>query len=94
MGLLTNLFISIINLVFVAMDVLFLMILAIIVYQRWRPSWLEKISSVSERLISPVLGYFQRLTSRATGKTYSKRVSLNLLAFCLWITRLIVACLL
>jgi len=91
MGLLTNLFISIINLVFVAMDILLLMLLAKIVYQRWRPSWLEQIANAIDPLISFVLDHFQRLISRITGKTYSTRISLNLLVFCLWITRLIVA---
>lgn len=91
MGLLTNLFISIINLIFVAMDILLLMILAKIIYQKWRPSWLEQISNVIEPLVSYVLDHFQKLISRITGKTYSKRISLNLLAFCLWITHLIIA---
>jgi hypothetical protein len=91
MGLLTHLFISIINLIFIAMDILLLMILAKIVYQRWRLSWLKQVVDTVEPLISSVLGHFQRLISRITGKTYSKRISLNLLVFCLWITRLIVA---
>jgi len=91
MGLLTNLFISIVNLVFISMDILLLMILAKIVYQKWKPSWLKQPVDITEPLISYVLGYFQRLVLRITGKTYSGRTSLNLLAFCLWITRLIVA---
>jgi uncharacterized protein YggT (Ycf19 family) len=91
MGLLTNLFISIINLIFVAMDILLLMILAKIIYQKWRPSWLEQIFNAIEPLVSYVLDYFQKLISRITGKTYSKRISLNVLFFCLWITRLVVA---
>ena len=94
MGLLTNLFISIVNLVFIAMDILLLMILAKIVYLRWKPSWLKQAVDIFEPPISFVLGHFQRLILRITGKTYSGRTSLNLLVFCLWITRLLVASLL
>ncbi|HBG25971.1 MAG: hypothetical protein A2Y10_13825 [Planctomycetes bacterium GWF2_41_51] len=94
MGLLTNLFISVVNLVFVAMDILLLIFLAKAVYQRWKPSWLKQIVDVLDPLISVVLDRFQRLVSRYTDKTYSQRTLFNLLVFSLWITRLMLVILL
>ena len=94
MGLLTNLFISIINLVSIAMDILLLMILAKIVYQRWRPSWLKQVVDTVEPLMSSVLCHFQRLTSRITGKTYPEKTQLVLLVICLSVIRFIIATLL
>ena len=94
MGLLTNLFISIINLVFVAMDILLLMILAKIVYQRWRLSWLKQVVDTVEPLMSSVLCHFQRLTSGMTGKAYPEKTLLALLVICLSVIRFIIATLL
>lgn len=94
MGLLTNLLISMVNLVLVAMDILLLMLLAKAVYQKWKPSWLRQVVTTVDPLISVLLDRFQRLVSRFTDKTYSQRILFNLLVFSLWITRLMLVILL
>lgn len=94
MGLINNILVSFIHLLFVVFDILFVMILTRFIYLRWRLSWLKQIANAIEPWTSSVLRYFQKLISRVTDKTYPEKIQLALLVIFVSVIRLIIASLL
>ncbi len=88
MGLISNLLVGIIHLVFVAMDVFLLMIIIKLVYQRWEPIWLKQIIKVVEPLMDFILNYFREIMVKIAGKRYSEKTLWLLIIFCLSLVRL------
>jgi chromate transport protein ChrA len=91
MGLIYNILIGVIHLLFVVMDIFFVMIAAKIIYDRWRIPWIEPILTAVKPAMSVVLNMFQSLVLRATGKSYSEKTSLILLLICLCVIRILIS---
>jgi hypothetical protein len=91
MGLIYNIIISIVHLLFVAIDIFLLMIAIKAVYDRWRPSWLKQAINATEPIVNCVCIYAGRIVSNLTGKTYSQKMLLLLIVICLLMVRLVVA---
>jgi len=94
MGLIYNILIGLVHLLFVVFDIIFVMILTRFIYLRWGPYRLKQIADAIEPLMSLVLWYFQRLTSGITGKKYAEKTQLALLIICLSVIRIMTASLL
>jgi chromate transport protein ChrA len=90
MGLIENILISVIHIVFVAADVLFLVMLLKIVHDRWQIPWIEPILTAVKPAMSVVLNMFQSLVLRATGKSYPEKTLFILLILCLLIMRFLI----
>lgn len=88
MGLINNIVIGLVHLLFVVMDILFVMILIRLVYQRCQPEWLRQINNTVEPLIVSVMGFVDKAVRRITGKTFPENnlalvtiVSMSVLRF-------------
>lgn len=94
MGLIYNILISAVHLLFVVMDIFFVMIAAKIIYDHWRPSWLKQIIEVITPIIDHTLNYAKGIASKLTGKIYSEKTLLLLIVIGMAVVRLIVTSLL
>lgn len=79
MGLLNNLLISLIHLLFVMMDLMLLMILIKGIYRLWRFNWLMPVNNIIEPALSLVTYHFGYWIRKVTGKIYTERILLILL---------------
>ncbi|MCK4913916.1 MAG: hypothetical protein KAS69_04895 [Planctomycetes bacterium] len=91
MGLIHNLLVGIIHLVFVAMDILVIMVLVKVVYDRWQIEFLKHIANAIEPVINTVTTSAGKLAMTITGKSYPQKTLLVLLLFSMWIIRLIIS---
>ncbi len=94
MGLIHNLLMSVIHLIFVGTDILMTMILLKVTYDRWQPECLKLMSRAVKPVISFITGYLEVWTAKMTGKTYPEKTQLVLLVICLSVIRFIIATLL
>ena len=90
MGLIRNLVMSITHLLFVAMDILALMILAKAIYDRWHFAWLKPFADSFAPAVNSVTSHFGTWLSKATGKSYSEKVQLLSLIVCLWLLQVVI----
>jgi len=90
MGLIENLLIVVVNLAFVAADMLLLMMLLKIVHDRRRVSCLEPILTAVRPLMSVVLNWFASVVMKVTGKAYPEKTLLALLVICMLVLRFLV----
>ena len=90
MGLIHNLLMCAIHLVFVGMDILMTMILITVVYKRWRPGWLKQINNTVEQLILPVMAFVYRVVKRITGKSLPEKYLVLVIIASLWVTRCVI----
>ncbi len=90
MGLLHHLLLSFFHLMFVAMDVLVVMILVKVVYQRWKVPWLRPFANMVNPALTYIITPISRWITRITGKPPTEKATLLLLIFSLWISRLII----
>jgi hypothetical protein len=90
MGLIHNLLISIVHLIFVGMDILVTMILIRVVYERWRPKCLRLINNAVEPVMKSITGHLGTWVSRTTGRTYTDKTMLMLFIVCLSFVRLVI----
>jgi len=91
MGLIHNLLVSVTHLLFVGMDILVVMILVKVVYDRWQFLWLKPFFDLvcpSVKFITSTLG--ARL-SRITGKSYPEKTQAILLVLFLWAIQFVFA---
>jgi len=93
MGLLPYLLRSIIQLTFVAMDVLLLMVLIKVAYDRWHFTLLEPLSSIVEQPLKHVTDFIGRRLSRRTRKSYPEKTRIILLVLCMTVVRLVICAL-
>ena len=91
MGLIYHILIGFVHLLFVAMDIVLLMIAVKVVYDRWKPSWLKQLMHAVEPLINFALKYTADISLKVTGKTYSDKTLMLLIIVCMFTARLIVA---
>ena len=89
MGLIYNILIGVVHLLFVVMDIFFVMIAAKIIYDRWRPYVLKQTVIAIEPLIALVLNYAKEVSVKITGRAYSEKTLLLLIIICLSVIRLI-----
>ena len=90
MGLIHNILIGVIHLLFVVFDIIFVMILTRVVYQRWKPSWLKYAADIVEPLIVPVMGFVYRAARWITGKSLSEKYLLLVIIVSIWVTRFVI----
>lgn len=90
MGLIHNLLISVVHLIFVGMDILVTMILIKVVYDRYRPECLRLISNAVEPVMSCITDHLGTLVTRTTGRTYTDKTLLILFIVCLSFVRIII----
>jgi hypothetical protein len=91
MGLIHNILISVIHLVFVAMDILLTMILIKLIYERWKIKCLKPIIDAIGPLMMVVMNTVQNILVKVTGKTHPERTTLIFTVISIWLTRIIVA---
>ncbi len=90
MGLIHNLLMCAIHLVFVGMDILMTMILIKVIYERWRPEWLRKINNTVEPLMVPVMVFVYRAVKRITRKSLSEKYLILVIIAGLCVTRFVI----
>lgn len=90
MGLIDNLLISIIHLVFVTTDILIIMILIKSIYRLWQFHWLKPINNTIESVLHPITNYLGTYVTKITGKVYSEKMLLILLLIGMTVLRFIV----
>lgn len=90
MNIIGNLITGIIHLAFAAMDLLMLMILIKVIYNRWHPAWLRPIAATVEPAITAAATSVNRLAVKLTGKAYSRKASLIMLIVGLWVIRFVI----
>ncbi len=91
MGLICNIFIGVTHLLFVAMDIIFVMIAVKVIYDRWRPDCLKQVLDAVEPIVDYMSKYVGSMSLKVTGKVYSQRTLLLLIIICLSVARLIIA---
>lgn len=90
MGLICNLLMSVIHLLFVCMDILMTMILIKVIYNRWRPEWLRQINNTVEPLMVPVMAFVYRAAKRITGKSLPEKHLVLVIIVSLCVTRFVI----
>ena len=83
MGLIHNLVISVVHLLFVTMDILATMVLIKVVYQRWRPSWFKQTTNIVEPVMKLITGHLGTYFTRFTNRTYTDKTLTLILIVCL-----------
>lgn len=90
MGLICNLLMNAIHLLFVCMDILMTMILIKVIYNRWRPEWLKQINNTVEPLMVPTMAFVYRAVKRITRKSLSEKYLILVLIASLCVTRFVI----
>jgi chromate transport protein ChrA len=90
MELIENLSIIVVNLTFVAADMLFLMILLKIAHDRWQIPCIEPILTAVRPLMGAIMNWFASVVLKATGKSYPEKTLLVLLIISLLVVRMII----
>jgi hypothetical protein len=73
MGLLRNLIISVLNLAFVATDILFLFVIVRMACYRWNIPWLRAIDSAGKGLLDWFAIFTRRIVSHFTNRYFSQK---------------------
>ena len=94
MGLIPYLLRSIIHLIFVAMDLVVLILLIKTFYDRWHFNWLGPLANALEPAAKTIITSFSGQLSKLTSKTYTDKTLVILLVLCLWVLRSLVITLL
>ena len=87
MGLIENILLSIVHLTLCFMDMLFIVILIKIVYDRWHIHWLEPIAKAVGPIINSILRWLRSLIFRIIGKSYQDNVLLIIVVLSLTVIR-------
>lgn len=90
MGLISSLIFGVINLAFVAMDILMLMIIIQAVYIRWQLKWLRPIANTIEPLMRIIVEKTNNLATAITGRSFSRRTLLIFLVIGLSVLRYVI----
>ena len=94
MGLLTHLALGVVHLFLVAVDILFLLLLATMLGYRWQPPWLMAINSAGKPAVDWLTGHIERGLDRFTMKAPSERMVLFIGMLAISFLRFFVAALL
>ena len=90
MGLIHNIIVTVVHLLFVAMDTLAMMTLIKIVYQRWRPSWLKQAADIVEPVMKLITGHLETYVTRITNRTYTDKTLIVIFIVCLSVLRFVI----
>ena len=90
MGLIHNILIGIVHLIFVGMDILVMMILLKVIYDRWHFVWLKPFANIVEPAIKSITSPLYAWLSKTTGKSYTEKTLLILFILFLSLVRLII----
>lgn len=91
MGLISHLIISIIHLVFVATDMLLMMILIRATYNLWHFNWLRPLNNATQPVMSLITDYLGACATKMTGKTYPEKTLLILFIVGMTFLRFLIA---
>ena len=90
MGLIDNIIISLVHIILIATDMLFIVMVLKIVYDRWEISWIKPILTAAKPVTEPVLDWFYSLTLRITGRSFQENTLLPIMMICLMVLRFVV----
>ena len=93
MGLIPYILRSVVNLVFVAMDILLFMVLVKVAYDRWRFTWLQPLFSIVEQPVKSVTDILGTWLSKRAKKSYPEKTLIILLVLGLTLVRLMICAL-
>ena len=93
MGLIPYILRSVVHLLFVAMDVLVLMVLVIVVYDRWHFTWLKPLFDLVEQPIKSVTNCIDSWLYKRTRKHYPERTLIILFLIGMTLVRLVICAL-
>ena len=91
MGLINNLLMCAIHLLFVVMDILMTMVLIKVIYQRWQPEWLRQINNAVEPVMISITGHLGAWVTRITDRTYTDKTLILIFILCLLAVRFVIA---
>ena len=91
MGLINNLLMCAVHLLFVVMDILMTMVLIKVVYQRWRPEWLRQINNAVAPVVDFTTGHLGTLVTRITDRTHTDKTLTLIFILCLLAVRFVIA---
>ena len=90
MGLIHNIIISVVHLLFVGMDILMTMVLIKVIYERWIHEWLRLINNAVEPVMKLITGHLETCVTRITGGTYTDKTLILIFIICLSLVRLLI----
>ncbi len=90
MGLIHNLLMCAIHLLFVGMDILMTMILIRVIYNQWRPSWLKQAANIVEPVMKLITGHLEIFVTRITNRTYTDKTLILIFIVCLSALRFVI----
>ena len=93
MGLIPYILRSVANLLFVAMDVLLMMILVKVIYDRWHFTWLRPLFDLVAQPIKSVTDFIDSWLYKKTKKHYPEKTLIILLLVGLTLVRLVICAL-
>ncbi len=91
MGLITNILIAVIHLAFAVMDIIAIIILVDVIYNRYRPDWLEPVAKAAKPVLEAILNWFDKLIFSISAKHLDRRSKLIMLLIAMIIIRVIIA---
>ena len=94
MGLIYNVLAIVSHLLFSCMDILMVMILVKVIYDRWQFIWLKPFFTMVQPAVKVIIDSLGTKLVKITGKPYSEKTLLLLLILCLWVIQCVVASLL
>jgi len=85
---------SVTHLIFVGMDILAVMILVKVIYDRWHFAWLKPFADLVAPPVDSITRRLGTWLSKMTGKSYPEKMRLLTLILCLWLTQIAIIALL
>lgn len=90
MGLIGNILVGVVNLAFVAIDLLIIIVLLKQIHDRWQPNFLKQIIVAFDPVIGSIVSQTRLWAEKITGKTHSEKTLLMLIVFCMTFFRFVV----
>lgn len=91
MGLISNLLIAVIHLVFVAMDIITVMILITIIYGRWRTETLNLIVNAITPVVNVIASKTGTIVRKISGRSFQSKELLTMTLVIMLLMRLILS---
>ena len=90
MGLIPYILRSIVNLLFIGMDILMVVILVKVTHDRWKLPWLKPFANMVEPAVQSIVRPLGTWLVKKTGRFYSEKTCLVVLILGLTIVRLVI----
>jgi hypothetical protein len=88
MGIMTNLLLSFVHLVLLALDIICFFVIIRMLCHRVNRAWLKTFDSVGGPLVDLYVSYLQKAINRISSKTFSQAALLNIAMLTLVIARI------